>query len=84
MKKLALAAALIGFTATAAFSQGATGNMNAPQPSSTGAGINQPGTTSTGAAVDRQTTGAGTSTGVQKNVSKDAMSKDGTKKDGMK
>ena len=81
MKKLALAAALIGCTATVAFAQGAAGNMNAPQPSSTGAGVSQPGTTSTGTAVDRPTTGAGTST--QKNLSKDGMSKDGSKKDGM-
>jgi hypothetical protein len=54
MKKIVLAAALIGFSATAAFAQSGT-NPSAPQPGSTGMGVNQPGTTATGTAVDAPT-----------------------------
>lgn len=51
MKKIILAAALIGFTASTAFAQSGA-NPSAPQPSSTGAGVNQPATSATGTAVD--------------------------------
>ena len=72
-----LAAAIATLTSGAAFAQA---NPSAPQPSSTGAGINQPGTTSTGVAVDRPDSNKmGTTTGMKK----DGMAKDGMAKDGM-
>jgi hypothetical protein len=74
MKKIITAAAILGLSATAAFAQSGA-NPSAPQPGSTGVGVNQPGTTSTGTAVDRQTTGS--------SMSKDTMSKDSMKKDSM-
>jgi hypothetical protein len=54
MKKLVLAAALIGFSMSTAFGQSGA-NPSAPQPGSTGVGVNQPGTTATGTAVDTPT-----------------------------
>jgi uncharacterized protein YdeI (BOF family) len=51
VKKILIAAAVVGLTATSAFAQSGA-NPSAPQPGSTGAGVNQPGTTSTGTAVD--------------------------------
>lgn len=85
MKKILIAAAVVGFTATSAFAQSGA-NPSAPQPGSTGAGVNQPGTTGTGTAVDRPDSmkkDAGTS-GMSKNIKKDGMAKDGMAKDGMK
>lgn len=67
MKKIILATALAALMSGSAFAQA---NPNAPQPGSTGAGVNQPATTGTGTAVDRP----------------DSMKKDGmhsTKKEGM-
>lgn len=61
MKKLILAAALVGFTATAAFAQSGA-NPSAPQPSSSGTGVNVPGTTATGTAVDKPDSGKMTKT----------------------
>jgi hypothetical protein len=79
MKKIILATAIATMMSGAAFAQG-TGNMNAPQPSSTGAGVNVPGTTSTGVAVDRPDSDKmGTTTGMKK----DGMAKDGMAKDRM-
>jgi hypothetical protein len=52
MKKIVLATAFVTLMSGAAFAQ-AGANPSAPQPSSTGIGVNQPGTTSTGTAVDR-------------------------------
>ena len=73
MKKIILAAAVATLVSGAAFAQGS--NPNAPQPSSTGAGINQPGTTSTGVAVDRPDSDKmGTTTGMKK----DSMHKEKT------
>jgi pentapeptide MXKDX repeat protein len=82
MKKIILATAVTALMTGAAFAQA---NPNAPQPSSTGAGINQPGTTSTGVAVDRSDSGKmGTTTGMKKDsMKKDGMAKDGMAKDGM-
>jgi hypothetical protein len=55
----AAAALLVAGLSTAAFGQ-AGANMNAPQPSSSGAGVIQPGTTSTGRATQ---TGPGSTVG---------------------
>jgi hypothetical protein len=78
MKKIVLAAVLIGFSATAALAQSGA-NPSAPQPSSSGAGVNTPATTGTGTAVDTKS-----KTDMTKDkMSKDNMSKDGMKKDGM-
>lgn len=55
MKKITTIATALALStlASAAFAQGATGNMNAPSMNSTGTGVTQPGTSSTGQAVDR-------------------------------
>jgi uncharacterized protein YdeI (BOF family) len=70
MKKIILATAVATLISGAAFAQSGA-NPSAPQPGSTGMGVNQPGTTGTGTAVDRP----------------DSMKKDGMsnsmKKDGM-
>jgi hypothetical protein len=54
MRKLILAAALVGLSAGAAFAQGT--NPSAPHMNSTGTGVEQPGITGTGTAVDKRTT----------------------------
>jgi hypothetical protein len=86
MKKLVIAAAILGMSATASFAQSGA-NPNAPQPGSTGVGLNQPGTTSTGAAVDRPDSNGGMnnisgmtsgSSGMNNNMRQDGASKDGT------
>jgi uncharacterized protein YdeI (BOF family) len=72
MKKIVLAAAMATLISGAAFAQS---NPNAPQPGSTGVGVNQPGTTATGTAVDRPDS-----------MKKDGMTSGmstGAKKDGM-
>jgi len=75
MKNVFIAAAIVSLTATASFAQSGA-NPSAPQPGSTGAGVNQPGMTSTGTAVDRPDS---------KMMKKDnMMKKDDMKKDGMK
>lgn len=88
VKKILIAAAVAGFTATSAFAQSGA-NPSAPQPGSTGAGVNQPGTTSTGTAVDRPDTMrkdgmSGTSGMSTTKMKKDGMAKDGMAKDHMK
>jgi hypothetical protein len=81
MKKIILATAISALMTGAAFAQA---NPNAPQPSSTGAGINQPGTTSTGVAVDRPDSDKMGTTGMKKDgMAKGGMAKDGMAKDGM-
>jgi hypothetical protein len=88
MKTFIAAVAILGLTASASFAQSGA-NPSAPQPGSTGAGVNQPGTTSTGTAVDRSDSmkkdGMSGTTGMKKDgMAKDGMSKDGMSKDGMK
>jgi hypothetical protein len=50
-KAFILGAAMAVLGINSAYAQ--TGNMNAPQPNSTGTGVTTPGTTSTGTAVDK-------------------------------
>jgi hypothetical protein len=88
VKKILIAAAVVGLTATSAIAQSGA-NPSAPQPGSTGAGVNQPGTTSTGTAVDRPDSmkkeGMSGTSGMSTNkMKKDNMAKDGMAKDGMK
>ncbi len=73
MKKIVLAAAMATLISGAAMAQS---NPNAPQPGSTGVGVNQPGTTATGTAVDRPDS-------VKTNGMTSGMSNSGMKKDGM-
>jgi hypothetical protein len=54
MRKLFLAATLIGLSAGTALAQGT--NPSAPHPDSTGTRVEQPAVTSTGTAVDKPTT----------------------------
>jgi opacity protein-like surface antigen len=77
MKKIILATALATMmSGSAAFAQA---NPNAPQPGSTGVGVNQPGTTGTGTAVDRpdSTKASGS---MKKDATKDGMAKGHTTK----
>jgi hypothetical protein len=88
MKKIILAATVLTLVSGSAFAQGATGNMNAPQPSSDGRGVNVPGTTSTGTAVDRSDMKGGmTNNGLTTNgttgMTNGNMQKGGESKDGM-
>jgi microcystin-dependent protein len=55
MRKIILAAALIGFSVGGAFAQ-AGANPSAPQPNSTGTGVTTPGMTKTGEATDKPMT----------------------------
>lgn len=75
MKKIILATALATLmSGSAAFAQA---NPNAPQPGSTGAGVNQPATTGTGTAVDRpdSTKKGSMSNSMKKDSDKDGMHK---------
>jgi hypothetical protein len=87
MIKFIAAAAILGLTATASFAQSGA-NPSAPQPGSTGAGVNQPGTTSTGTSVDRPDSmkkdGMSGTSGMSNGMNKDGMSKDSMSKDNMK
>jgi hypothetical protein len=84
MKKIILAAAVLTLVSGSAFAQGATGNMNAPQPSSDGRGVNVPGTTSTGTAVDRSDMKGGmTNSGTTTTTGNSNMQQGGASKDGM-
>jgi hypothetical protein len=78
MKKIILATALATLMSGSAFAQA---NPNAPQPGSTGAGINQPGTTGTGTAVDRPDSMK--TDGVSHSTKKEGMTKDGMHKGSM-
>ncbi len=73
MKKIILAAAMATLMSGSAFAQA---NPNAPQPGSTGAGVNQPATTGTGTAVDRPDS-------MKKDSTSTTMKKDGATKDKM-
>jgi len=80
MKKIIVAAAILGLSATSSFAQSGA-NPSAPQPGSTGAGVNQPGTTSTGTAVDRPDSmkkdGMSGTSGMKNNMQQGGASKDG-------
>lgn len=52
MRKLILAATLIGFSVGGALAQSGA-NPSAPQPNSTGTGVTTPGSTKTGEATDK-------------------------------
>ncbi|CAN5407318.1 hypothetical protein BH11PSE4_BH11PSE4_14870 [soil metagenome] len=78
MKKIILAAAVSALMTGSAFAQA---NPNAPQPGSTGAGVNQPGTTGTGTAVDRSDSMK--KDGMSSSMKKGSMTKDGMSKDKM-
>jgi hypothetical protein len=81
MKKLILATAVATMISGAAFAQA---NPSAPQPSSSGLGVNQPGTTSTGTAVDRPDSDKMGTSGMNKgSMQKDGMAKDGMNKGSM-
>jgi hypothetical protein len=86
MKKIIIAAAIFGFSATASFAQSGA-NPSAPQPGSTGAGVNQPGTTATGTAVDRPDTmkrdGMSGTSGMNNAGTSNKMQQGGASKDGM-
>jgi hypothetical protein len=78
MKKIILAATIATLMSGSAFAQA---NPNAPQPGSTGVGVNQPGTTGTGTAVDRPDSSK--TSGMSNSMKKDSMTKDGMSKDKM-
>jgi len=88
MKKIIVAAAILGLSATASLAQSGA-NPSGPQPGSTGAGMNQPGTTSTGTAVDRPDSmkkdGMSGTSGMSNSGSgmKNNMQQGGASKDGM-
>jgi hypothetical protein len=84
MKKIILATAIVTLISGAAFAQSGA-NPSAPQPSSTGMGVNQPGTTGTGTAADRPDSKGGMTnngmsngtTGMNNNMQQGGESKDG-------